>query len=199
LRRVQRPRPTRNQARSRHLRGNLGRVEQWADELARRGRPGGIVFVSDAFPAFVFEFGESIVHGLNLEADFDRTNRINGICSDNERALLQQLDKVVQAEEVRSQILPIVTRVREDLARKPDALMTWEPIGLETFGENLPPAIQSGWIFVPRAGADTGAEGHPNSHQRMMTFTGTGDMKIDAKGTTKWRPNLRSRGVRTFW
>jgi hypothetical protein len=103
--------------------------------------------------------------------------------ADKERALLQQLDKVVQAEEVRSQILPIVTRVREDLARKPNALMTWEPIGLETFGENLPPAIQSGWIFVLRAGADTGAERHPNSHQRMMTFAGTGDMKIDAKGT----------------
>ncbi|HST29247.1 MAG TPA: hypothetical protein VLK27_00225 [Chthoniobacterales bacterium] len=100
-----------------------------------------------------------------------------------ERSVLEQLDKIVQSDEVRSQILPIVNRVGEDLARKPDALMTWEPIALEIFGDKLPPAIESGWVFVLRAGTDTGAERHPNSHQRMMTFAGTGDMKIDAKGT----------------
>jgi len=99
--------------------------------------------------------------------------------TDKEQALLQQLDKAVNSEEVRLQILPIVKRVREDLARKPDALMTWEPVALEVFGDKLPAAIQSGWAFVLRAGADTGAERHPNSHQRMMTFDGTGDMKID--------------------
>jgi hypothetical protein len=100
-----------------------------------------------------------------------------------ERSLLERLDKVVHSEEVRSQILPIVKRVREDLGRKPDALMTWEPVALERFGNNLPPDIRSGWIFILRAGTDTGAERHPNSHQRMMTFEGTGDMKVDAKGT----------------
>jgi hypothetical protein len=101
----------------------------------------------------------------------------------DERALLLQLDKIVQAEQVRAQIVPIINRVREDLARKPDALMTWEPIDLETFGPELPPMIESAWVFVLRAGADTGAERHPNSHQRMMTFAGTGDMRIDAAGT----------------
>ena len=100
-----------------------------------------------------------------------------------ERLILEMLDKIVKSDEVRSNILPIVKRVGEDLARKPDALMTWEPVALETFGDNLPRAIQSGWVFVLRAGADTGAERHPNSHQRMVTFAGTGDMKIDAKGT----------------
>lgn len=63
--------------------------------------------------------------------------------------------------------------------------MTWEPVALEVFGDELPSAIESGWIFVLRAGVDTGAERHPNSHQRMMTFVGTGDMKLDATG----RPN----------
>jgi hypothetical protein len=100
-----------------------------------------------------------------------------------ERALLNQLDQIVSSEDVRSHIVPIVKRVREDLATKPEALMAWEPVALEMFGENLPPNIESGWVFVLRAGADTGAERHPNSHQRMMTFAGTGDMKIDAKGT----------------
>jgi hypothetical protein len=99
-----------------------------------------------------------------------------------ERSLLETLDKVVQSEQVRPQIEPIVERVRADLARKPEALMAWEPVPLETFGA-LPPSIQSGWVFILRAGADTGAERHANSHQRMMTFAGSGDMKLDAKGT----------------
>ena len=101
----------------------------------------------------------------------------------DERALLEQLDAIVHSPEVHPQLVPIVERVREDLAKKPDAVMTWEPVGLEMFGESLPASIESAWVFVLRAGADTGAERHPNSHQRMMTFGGTGNMKIDAKGT----------------
>ena len=99
-----------------------------------------------------------------------------------ERSLLETLDKVVHSAQVRPQIEPIVERVRADLARKPEALMAWEPVPLEIFGA-LPPSIQSGWVFILRAGADTGAERHANSHQRMMTFAGSGDMKLDAKGT----------------
>jgi|ERR1700736_1354181 hypothetical protein len=101
-----------------------------------------------------------------------------------ERSILETLDEIVRSEKVRAQIEPILERVRAELARKPDALMTWEPIPLATFGSELPREIQSGWLFVLRAGTDTGAERHPNSHQRMMTFAGTGDMKIDARGTT---------------
>ena len=104
--------------------------------------------------------------------------------------MLEALDKIVWSENVRAQIRPIVERVRADLARKPDALMAWEPVALETFGA-LPPAIRSGWVFILRAGSDTGAERHPNSHQRMMTFDGTGDMKIDAVGTPNaWRSHI---------
>src|SRR5437773_11147316 len=99
-----------------------------------------------------------------------------------ERSLLETLDAVLRSEQVRAPILPIIERVRADLAGKPDALMAWEPILLETLGE-LPSVIQSAWVFILRAGTDTGAERHPNSHQRMVSFAGTGDMKIDAMGT----------------
>jgi hypothetical protein len=100
-----------------------------------------------------------------------------------ERLILERLDKIVRSEKVRAQIEPTVERVRTELARKSDALMTWEPIPLAAFGSELPPEIQSGWVFVLRAGTDTGAERHPNSHQRMMTLDGAGDMKMDASGT----------------
>jgi hypothetical protein len=100
-----------------------------------------------------------------------------------ERSVLETLDRLVRLEPVSAQIRPIVERVRAELSRKPDALMTWEPIPLAAFGDGLPPDIRSGWVFVLRGGVDTGAERHPNSHQRMMAFDGMGDMKMDVKGT----------------
>ncbi|PYK02486.1 MAG: hypothetical protein DME63_06505 [Verrucomicrobia bacterium] len=86
-----------------------------------------------------------------------------------ERSLLEMLDKIVRSEKVHAQILPILERGRTQLARRPNSLMAWEPIALETFGA-FPSAIRSGWVFILRAGSDTGAERHPNSHQRMMSF-----------------------------
>jgi hypothetical protein len=98
----------------------------------------------------------------------------------DERARLGALDAVVKSNELRAKINPLVDRVCAALAQRPEAVMTWEPIPLETFRQKLPPEIRSGWVFVLRAGADTGAERHPNSHQRMMTLHGTGDMRVRA-------------------
>src|SRR5438128_3351899 len=88
----------------------------------------------------------------------------------DERSVLQQLDRIVRSEQVRAQILPIVERVRAELTRKQDALMAWEPIALTLFGYALTAAIHSGWVFILRAGANTGAERHQISHQRMMSY-----------------------------
>jgi hypothetical protein len=102
--------------------------------------------------------------------------------TEGERSVLETLDKIICSDKVRTQLLPIIERVRAELARRSDALMTWEPVPLDTFGDRLPPSIKSGWVFLLRAGTDTGFERHPNSHQRMVTLAGTGDMKTDAKG-----------------
>jgi hypothetical protein len=99
----------------------------------------------------------------------------------DERTRLEKLDAIVRSDELRMKIYRIVDRVCTALSGKPEALMTWEPIPLEVFGQGLPPEIRSGWVFVLRAGADTGVERHPNSHQRMMTLHGTGDMKTQSK------------------
>jgi hypothetical protein len=98
-----------------------------------------------------------------------------------ERSLLQRLDRILRLEQVHAQILPIVERVRAGLARKQDALMAWEPIPLTLFSCALPAVIRSTWVFILRAGANTGAERHPNSQQRMMSFEGTGDMQTEAE------------------
>ena len=63
-------------------------------------------------------------------------------------------------------------------------VMAWEPIPLTTFRGALPEGIRSSWVSLLRAGANTGAERHPNSHQRMMSFAGTGDLQTEKSGQT---------------
>src|SRR6059058_5617119 len=105
-----------------------------------------------------------------------------------ERSCLESLDAVLRSENVREQIRPIVERVRAELARKKEALMTWEPIPLAVFGRGVPAGVLSVWVFILRAGADTGAERHPNSRQRMMSFEGGGDLQTGEPG--RWQSNI---------
>jgi len=105
-----------------------------------------------------------------------------------ERSRLEALDAALRSDSVRERIRSIVVRVREQLARRQDTLMSWEPFPLEILATTLSPEIRSGWIFVLRAGADTGAERHPNSHQRMMSFDGTGDLQTGEPGN--WQSNV---------
>jgi hypothetical protein len=105
-----------------------------------------------------------------------------------ERSRLEALDTALQSDNVREHIRSVVVRVREQLSRRKDALMTWEPFPLDVLGTTLPPEIRSAWVFVLRAGADTGAEKHPNSHQRMMSFEGSGDLQTGEP--EKWQSNV---------
>jgi hypothetical protein len=105
-----------------------------------------------------------------------------------ERSRLELLDAALQSGSVRDHIRSVVVRVSKALSRKKDALMSWEPVPLHIFPTALPPEIRSAWVFVLRAGADTGAERHPNSHQRMMSFEGSGDLQTGEPG--KWQSNI---------
>jgi len=105
-----------------------------------------------------------------------------------ERSRLESLDAVLRSENVHEQIRAVVERVRAELAQNKEGLMAWEPIPLSVFGRALPPEIQSAWVFVLRAAADTGAERHPNSHQRMMSFEGSGNMQTGEPG--QWQSNV---------
>jgi len=97
-------------------------------------------------------------------------------------------------EKVRTLIRPVVKRVCARLSQETGALMAWEPIPLTIYGGVLPDAIKSCWVFVLRAGANTGPERHPNSHQRMMSFQGSGDMQVQEGGSApndeRWHSNI---------
>src|SRR5262249_27803079 len=108
--------------------------------------------------------------------------------SPQERWILQCLDTLLHAVTVRARIDPIVERVQRKLAADQSAAMAWEPIPLSIYGEALPGFIRSSWVFILRARATTGSERHPNSHQRMMSYRGTGDLQTaDERG---WQSNL---------
>jgi len=80
------------------------------------------------------------------------------------------------------------SRALAKLVNNPSAPMVWEEIPLDIYGADLPPPIQSSWVFILRAGSTTGAERHPNSIQRMISFQGTGDLQTGGIGS--WRSNL---------
>jgi hypothetical protein len=101
-----------------------------------------------------------------------------------EQAILLGLDQILRSETVRTSIQPVVEQVRATLSQETGSLMAWEPIPLTIYGGALPDAIKSSWVFVLRAGANTGAERHPNSHQRMTSFQGSGDMQLQT-GSSK--------------
>jgi hypothetical protein len=93
----------------------------------------------------------------------------------HERELLERLDAAVRS--ARSTIDPIVAGVDRKLRGAPDEVLAWEPIPLAFYGDRLPESIRSSWVFVLRANVATGAERHPNSHQRMMSYRGRGDFQ----------------------
>jgi len=111
-----------------------------------------------------------------------------------EQATLVALDQILRSEKVRTSIRPVVERVCARLSQETGTLMAWEPIPLTIYGGAVPDAIKSSWVFVLRASANTGAERHPNSHQRMMSFQGSGDMQVQAGSSAPnnegWQSNM---------
>jgi hypothetical protein len=105
----------------------------------------------------------------------------------NERSILESLDALLQLDDVRAAIAPVVERVEQNLAQDAAAVMAWEPLPLSIYGENLPSFIRSSWVFILRAHTATGAERHPNSQQRMMSYRNIGDMQTGGLG--RWQSN----------
>jgi hypothetical protein len=54
--------------------------------------------------------------------------------SPEERTLLESLDRIVYSPDLQLKLQPIVSRVRAQLAVEKQAVMTWEPIAMSTFG-----------------------------------------------------------------
>lgn len=102
------------------------------------------------------------------------TNKFN----EQDKKTILILDDVLQRKSVRRRIETIAKRVVLKLMADSTSDLAWEPVSLDTYKMKLPDMIQSSWVFVVRARADTGAERHPNSHQFMMSYKRSGDLQI---------------------
>src|SRR5262249_31061565 len=106
--------------------------------------------------------------------------------------LIPTLDGVVWRALTAGALDITTRRVRGTLMRDDTLRLAWEPVALSAFGA-LPPDIRSSWIFVLRAGTITGAERHPNSIQRVMSFRGAADLQTWDGG--RWRTNTLGHGA----
>ena len=72
--------------------------------------------------------------------------------TEEERSRLEALDAALRSESVRERIRSVVLRVREQLARRKYALMSWEPFPLDVLGTTLPLRFDlRGYLFCARA------------------------------------------------
>jgi hypothetical protein len=100
--------------------------------------------------------------------------------------LIKALDEAVSEGSAAARLDETLERVQQRLAAG-EGPMAWEPVPLSVFGARLPDSIRSSWVFVIRAGADTGAERHPNSHQRSLSLLGTGTFEV--REAERWSPH----------
>ncbi|MDE0107439.1 MAG: hypothetical protein OXJ37_00655 [Bryobacterales bacterium] len=97
--------------------------------------------------------------------------------AEDERAILEVLDALVGQSAVRQELDRIGSRLEERLEADRSSLLVWEPVDLSLYGRPVPDGIRSSWVFVLRAKTGSGAERHPNSIQRVMSFRGSADLQ----------------------
>ena len=93
-----------------------------------------------------------------------------------EQSILESLDAAIRVPRSAAILAAVVDEVSAELAAKSNARLAWRPIPLETY-DRLPEGIASSWVFVLRAECTSGAERHPNSIQRFMSYRGSADMQ----------------------
>jgi len=105
-----------------------------------------------------------------------------------EKKILELLDIAVKEDNIKQYMIGVIQRVEQTLENDPKALMAWEPIPIDLYNQQLPSDIKSSWVFILRKNTTTGAERHPNSIQRMMSYKGSGDFQ--SKPALKWNSNF---------
>jgi len=111
-----------------------------------------------------------------------------------EQAILEALDAAIRAPRAAAAIAAIVNQVSAELGRNPSARLAWRTVPLQIY-ERLPQQIASSWVFVLRADCTSGAERHPNSIQRFMSYRGSADMQTwDGR---RWVSHILAAEIRT--
>jgi hypothetical protein len=75
-----------------------------------------------------------------------------------------------------------------------DEALAWETVPLDVYGKPLPQGIRSSWVFLLRQNSSSGAERHPNSHQRVASWRRKGDLQI--RTNDGWESHILSPDFR---
>ena len=96
--------------------------------------------------------------------------------SSEEKSILQRLDDATRQPRAAKLLAAVAKTVDESLGSDPNTRLAWKSIPLSVY-DDLPAGIASSWIFALRADCSSGAERHPNSVQRFMSYRGSADMQ----------------------
>lgn len=96
---------------------------------------------------------------------------------DKEVRLLETIESSLRAPSLRRRFDETIERLAQTLTERPEDVMAWETVPLDSFTPPLPAEIRSAWIFTLRSGVATGAERHSNSHQRSLAYCGVGSVR----------------------
>ena len=120
---------------------------------------------------------------------------MNPMKSADEVAIIERLDGLIRRDQAVECIEKAIATASAKLAANPGAPLAWDAIPLDVYGPQLPEMIRSSWVFILRSQSISGAERHPNSHQRMASYRGSGDFQIcfraplQNSGPLQWESN----------
>jgi len=97
---------------------------------------------------------------------------------ENEHELVALLEDLSVTDSAQSAIERAVAQAKQELKDKEEKLGGSVQLPLSVFGDKLPPFIKSCRVFVLRGGTEFKIERHPNSHQRVLSLEGSGEIRV---------------------
>lgn len=104
------------------------------------------------------------------------------------RKIAQHLDDLVRLPSVRSAIQIATDEVEAELLRDASLKGASRPIPISLFGPKVPAGVKSCRLVTLRAHTPFDREMHPNSTQYVLSFAGSGEIRVrQSRGT--WKAN----------
>lgn len=113
-----------------------------------------------------------------------------------EAEILQQLDHAIRRPRAAAFLASLANDLEAALLEDPVLRLAWRPVPLcayDNLHHGLPDGIASSWVFALRADCTSGAERHPNSIQRVMSYRGSADMQL--WNGTAWESHRLTSGA----
>ena len=95
-----------------------------------------------------------------------------------EQKYLRKIEALIDNEKARFVIDKAVLETKAMLDADPKRLTAAVQVSLSVFGDSFPSDIRSCRVFALRAGLESRTECHPNSHQRVLSLEGTGEISV---------------------